>query len=78
MHVKGIIREFAFAENEVILLYIRGYLNLFPREEGFEDNDYEEIVVIKIDYETAKKFREMRGGMLRKNQWKDLIIRIMA
>lgn len=54
------------------------YLNLFPREEGFEDNDYEEIVVIKIDYETAKKFREMRGGMLRKNQWKDLIIRIMA
>lgn len=26
----------------------------------------------------AKEFREMRGAMLRKNQWKDLIIRIMA
>ncbi len=54
------------------------YLNLFPREEGVEENDYEEIVVLEIDYEKAKEFREMRGAMLRKNQWKDLIIRIMA
>lgn len=54
------------------------YLNLFPREEGAEENDYEEIVVLEIDYDKAKEFREMRGAMLRKNQWKDLIIRIMA
>ena len=54
------------------------YLNLFPREEGTEENDYEEIVVLEIDYDKAKEFREMRGAMLRKNQWKDLIIRIMA
>lgn len=54
------------------------YLNLFPREEGAEENDYEEIVVLEIDYDKAKEFREMRGAMLRKNQWKNLIIRIMA
>ena len=54
------------------------YLNLFPREEGAEENDYEEIVVLEIDYDKAKEFREMSGAMLRKNQWKDLIIRIMA
>lgn len=54
------------------------YLNLFPREEGIEENDYEEIVVIEIDYDTAKEFRAKRGAMLRKNQWKDLVIRIMA
>ena len=54
------------------------YLNLFPREEGAEENDYEEIVVLEIDYDKAKEFREMCGAMLRKNQWKDLIIRIMA
>lgn len=54
------------------------YLNLFPREESTEENDYEEIVVLEIDYDKAKEFREMRGAMLRKNQWKDLIIRIMA
>lgn len=54
------------------------YLNLFPREEGAEESDYEEIVVLEIDYDKAKEFREMRGAMLRKNQWKDLIIRIMA
>ena len=44
------------------------YLNLFPREEGTEENDYEEIVVLEIDYDKAKEFREMRGAMLRKNQ----------
>lgn len=59
-------------------LDFKWYLNLYPREEGAEENDYEEIVVLEIDYDKAKEFREMRGAMLRKNQWKDLIIRIMA
>lgn len=59
-------------------LDFKWYLNLFPREEGAEENDYEEIVVLEIYYDKAKEFREMRGAMLRKNQWKDLIIRIMA
>ena len=59
-------------------LDFKWYLNLYPREEGAEENDYEEIVVLEIDYDKAKEFREMRGAMLRKNQWKDLIIRIMV
>ena len=29
-------------------------------------------------YDTAKEFRAKRGAMLRKNHWRDLVIRIMA
>ncbi len=54
------------------------YLNLFPRGEGGEDEDYDEIVMLKIDFTKAKEFRKMRGAMLRESQWKDLTIRIMA
>lgn len=54
------------------------YLNLFPREEGSDDRDYKEAAVITIGYEDAKKFRDNRGAMLRKNQWKDLTVRIMT
>ena len=54
------------------------YLNVLPREEGNEDRDYKKIVEIRIGYEEAKKFRKNRGAILRENQWKDLVVRIMA
>lgn len=54
------------------------YLNVLPREAGDEDRDYKKIVEIRIGYEEAKKFRKNRGAILRENQWKDLVVRIMA
>ena len=54
------------------------YLNLFAKQEGSADNDYKEVAVITIGYDAAKEFRNNRGAMLRKNQWKDLTVRIMA
>ncbi|MGN0744557.1 MAG: recombinase family protein [Christensenellales bacterium] len=49
------------------------YMNLKPH---VSDNDYECIGEFVIHFAEAKAYREMRGEMLRSNQWTDLTVRI--
>lgn len=58
-------------------LDFKWYLNLYPKRDDAGDEDYKEVVEFTINYDAAKDFRNNRGEMLRQNQWKDLIVRVM-
>ena len=58
-------------------LDFKWYLNLYPKRDDAGDEGYKEVVEFTIDYDVAKDFRNNRGEMLRKNQWKDLTVRVM-
>lgn len=58
-------------------LDFKWYLNLYPKRDDADDEDYKEVVEFTIDYDVAKDFRNNRGEMLRQNQWKDLTVRVM-
>lgn len=51
------------------------YLNLVPH---ITDNEFKEITSFSIDYEAAHSYREMRYEMLRKSQYKSIVVHIYA
>ena len=52
------------------------YLNLFPHEDDF-NSEYKELMNFTIDFENARKFRNLRGVLIRKNQWRDVTVHIL-
>ncbi len=50
------------------------FLNLLPHK---SDEDYSEVLCFTIKFAEARDYRKMRGEMLRENQWKDLVVRIL-
>ena len=55
------------------------YLNLIPHI--FEDNSstgYNEVWTFVINFDEAEKYRKLRGGFLRKNQWRDLTVHVFV
>ena len=53
------------------------YLNLLPHQ-GDWISEGKEICTLSVDFKEAREYRKQRKGMLRKNQWHDLTIRIYA
>lgn len=52
------------------------YLNLFPHEEDC-NSEYKELLSFTIDFESARKFRNLRNVLIRKNQWRDVTVHIL-
>lgn len=52
------------------------YLNLFPHEEDC-NSEYKELLSFTIDFESARKFRNLRNVLIRKNQWHDVTVHIL-
>lgn len=50
------------------------YLNLLPHK---SNEDYSEVLCFTIKFAEARDYRKMRGEMLRENQWRDLVVRIL-
>lgn len=53
------------------------YLNLLPRA-GEWISESKEICSLTIEFEEARTYRKEVKGMLRKNQWRDLLVHIYA
>ena len=51
------------------------YLNLFPH---VADSGFKEVTSFTIEYESAHSYREMRGEILRKYQYKNIVVHIYA
>ena len=49
------------------------YLNLFPH---VVDSGFKEVTSFTIEYESAHSYREMRGEILRKYQYKNIVVHI--
>lgn len=50
------------------------YLNLLPRKDY---DEYSEALCFTIKFTEARDYRKMRGEILRENQWRDLVVRIL-
>lgn len=50
------------------------YLNLLPHR---GDDEYSEALCFTIKFAEARDYRKMRGEILRENQWRDLVVRIL-
>lgn len=55
-------------------LDFKWYLNLLPHK---DDNEYTEIHCFTIHFPEAREYRRMRNEVLRENQWRDLVVRIL-
>lgn len=51
------------------------YLNLLPRQD-FNLDRFQKLFTIKINFEEARQYRKSRKGMLRPNQWRDVMAHI--
>ena len=51
------------------------YLNLVPH---VADSGFKEVTSFIIEYESAHSYREMRGEILRKYQYKNIVVHIYA
>ena len=49
------------------------YLNLVPHA---ADSGFKEVISFTIEYESAHSYREMRGEILRKYQYKNIVVHI--
>lgn len=54
-------------------LDFKWYFNLFPHK---TEEEYSEVFVFQIDFLMARDYRQMRGEILRINQWQDLIVNL--
>ena len=55
------------------------YLNLIPHIfEEHSSTGYNEVWTFVINFDEAEKYRKLRGGFLRKNQWRDLTVHVFV
>ena len=76
---RGIIEQFVEKIVPRNTLEFDWYLNLIPHI--FEDNSstgYNEVWTFVINFDEAEKYRKLRGGFLRKNQWRDLTVHVFV
>lgn len=76
---RGIIEQFVEKIVPRNTLEFDWYLNLIPHI--FEDNSstgYNEVWTFIINFDEAEKYRKLRGGFLRKNQWRDLTVHVFV
>lgn len=76
---RGIIEQFVEKIVPRNTLEFDWYLNLIPHI--FEDNSstgYNEVWTFVINFDEAEKHRKLRGGFLRKNQWRDLTVHVFV
>ena len=76
---RGIIEQFVEKTVPRNTLEFDWYLNLIPHI--FEDNSstgYNEVWTFVINFDEAEKYRKLRGGFLRKNQWRDLTVHVFV
>lgn len=53
------------------------YMNLIPHTLGDSmSKEYNDVWTFVINFDEAEKYRKSRGGFLRKNQWKDLMVHV--
>ena len=65
----------------IMLQKLLRYKLLSEREYIFEDNSstgYNEVWTFVINFDEAEKYRKLRGGFLRKNQWRDLTVHVFV
>ena len=76
---RGIIEQFVEKIVPRNTLEFDWYLNLIPHI--FEDNSstgYNKVWTFVINFDEAEKYRKLRGGFLRKNQWRDLTVHVFV
>lgn len=73
---EGLIDAFVNRVTPRTSLEFDWYLNLFPHSDSSEE--YKEIMSFKIEYNDAHSYREKCGAILRKNQFRDLIVHVYA
>ena len=73
---EGLIDAFVNRVTPRTSLEFDWYLNLFPHSDSNEE--YKEIMSFKIEYNDAHSYREKCGAILRKNQFRDLIVHVYA
>ena len=74
---RGMIEAFV---NKVVPRHSREfdwYLNLVPHRDS-DNSGYKVVVEFTIGFDKAKQYREKRGGMLRSNQWTDVVVHVYA
>lgn len=52
------------------------YINLLPHTDNIKE--YRELMSFKIEYEDAHSYREKCGAILRKNQYKEVVVHVYA
>lgn len=76
---RGIIEQFVEKIVPRNTLEFDWHLNLIPHI--FEDDSstgYNEVWTFVINFDEAEKYRKLRGGFLRKNQWRDLTVHVFV
>ena len=72
---RGIIDAFVRKVVARSVLEFDWYLNLVPHA---ADSGFNEVTSFTIEYESAHSYREMRGEILRKYQYKNIVVHIYA
>ena len=76
---RGIIEQFVEKIVPINTLEFDWYLNLIPHIfEEHSSTGYNEVWTFVINFDEAGKYRKMRGGFLRKNQWRDLTVHVFV
>ena len=76
---RGIIEQFVEKIVPRNTLEFDWYLNLIPHIfEEHSSTGYNEVWTFVINFDEAEKYRKLRGGFLRKNQWRDLTVHVFV
>lgn len=76
---RGIIEQFVEKIVPRNTLEFDWYLNLIPHIfEEHSSTGYNEVCTFVINFDEAEKYRKLRGGFLRKNQWRDLTVHVFV
>ena len=76
---RGIIEQFVEKIVPRNTLEFDWYLILIPHIfEEYSSTGYNEVWTFVINFDDAEKYRKLRGGFLRKNQWRDLTVHVFV
>ena len=76
---RGIIEQFVEKIVPRNTLEFDWYLILIPHIfEEYSSTGYNEVWTFVINFDEAEKYRKLRGGFLRKNQWRDLTVHVFV
>lgn len=73
---EGLIDSFVERVTPRTSLEFDWYINLLPHTDNIKE--YRELMSFKIEYEDAHSYREKCGAILRKNQYKEVVVHVYA